>query len=434
MPDVRRRLRRLLPQGTAAVGVGLLVLGASSYVFLTASARALGPARFADVSVLYVLVFTVGPGLFLPLEQELARGVADRSARGVGVWPVVLRVGQISGLAALAMMVVALVTAPQTVPRLFDGSRGLLAALVGSTAALWLAYLTRGVLAGLTRFRAYGWQLGIEGGLRAVGVIALALSGVRAPGWYGALLAAPIALSVLATGRDTVHDLGPGPVATWQEVSGALGWLLVGSLGSQLLINAGPLMAKLLADSGERAVAGQLLAGLVLSRLPLFAFAAVQAALLPGLAAELAAGRVDEFAAGLRRLVLGAAVLGVLTTAGMALIGPALLHLLFGRGYSLGRLVLVEFAVGSGLFMLCVIIGQALVALRRYDRAAYAWAAGATAFFVVAAIGQALVTRVAVGFLVGVGACLAALVVFLRAAVAGERAAALVDLPAGGTG
>ena len=48
-----------LPEGTLAVGAGLIVSGVTSYGFLAISARALGPERYAPLGVLWAL--TAGP-------------------------------------------------------------------------------------------------------------------------------------------------------------------------------------------------------------------------------------------------------------------------------------------------------------------------------------------------------------------------------------
>jgi len=431
-PSAVGRLRGLLPHGAGVVGAGLIGLGASSYVYLTVGARTLGPDRFAGVSVLYVLIFTVGPGLFLPLEQELARAVADRRARGIRATPVVVRVTELSGAALLGLLVIGAATAPLTVHRAFDGSWGLSFSLLGAIAAMWMAYLVRGLLAGVGSFSRYGLQLGVEGALRVAGVVAFAVFGVRAPGWYGVLLVAPIALSLLVTGPGLTRELAAGRAEDWQDVSGALRWLLVGSLASQLLVNVGPVLVKVTSSRSDRAAAGQLLAGLVLARLPLFAFAAVQAALLPKLAEQLAVGHVDQFALGLRRLSLAAGAAGLAGTLVLAGFGSGLIHLFFGSGFGLRRLVLVELGAGSMLYMVSVILGQALVALRRYRLSAAGWVVGILGFAVTAAAWQGIVTRVAVGFLVGTGAVLVWMTGATMSALGSERRAMQTAASRGG--
>ena len=407
------RAARVLPRGTASVGAGLAVLGASSYVYLAVSARQLTPNAFGRISVLYSLVYTAGPGAFLPVEQELARALADRRARNVGGAPLVRRATIISGVYALVLGAVALATGPVTVPRLFDGSWTLLGCLVFALAGLWAVYLSRGVLAGMDRFGVYGGQLALEGGGRIAAVVALAAIGLHGTGGYGLLIGAGLLLAVVLTARPTIGAVAPGPPADWRELSSALGWMLVGSVLAQLLVNAPPIAAKVLARAGDSAVAGQVLTGTVLARLPLFAFAAVQAALLPGLAALLATGDRPGFVRGLWRLLAAAGVVTAVTTVVAAVAGNRLLHLFFGDKYDLGDDVLMQLALASGLYMGAVIVGQSLLALRRYRVAAGGWAVGVAVFGAVAWAGHALVTRVVDAFLLAALASLVTLAVAL---------------------
>ena len=408
------RALRVLPRGTASVGAGLAVLGASSYVFLALAARQLSSNAFGQISVLYSLVYTAGPGAFLPVEQELARALADRRVRGEGGAPLVRRAAVISGVYAAALCVLAVVTGPFTVPRLFDGSWVLLGCLVLALVGLWAVYLSRGVLAGMDRFGDYGGQLAIEGGGRIVAVTLLAALGVHRTGAYAVLIGAGLLLAAAMTMRPTTRVVTTGPAADWQELSSALGWMLVGSVLAQLLVNAPPIAAKVLAHAGDSAVAGQVLTGTVLARLPLFAFAAVQAALLPGLAAMLATGDRAGFVRGLRRLLTAAAVVTVVTSVVAGLAGGRLLHLFFGDKYDLHDDVLLQLALTSGLYMAAVIVSQSLLALRRYGLAAAGWALGVAVFVVVAAAERSLVTRVVDAFLLGTLAALMTLGAMLR--------------------
>ncbi len=65
MPDA---IRRSLP-----LVAGLGVLAGTSYITLILAGRLLGAPAFAGISVLYVLVSSFATGLFLPVEQEIAR-------------------------------------------------------------------------------------------------------------------------------------------------------------------------------------------------------------------------------------------------------------------------------------------------------------------------------------------------------------------------
>lgn len=417
------RARNLLPQGALAVGAGLLVLGVSAYAFLAVAARALPAGPFATLSVLWVLVYTVGPGLFLPLEQEVGRALADRRARGLGGGPLLRRAATL-GLALVGVLLVATVAfGSPLVAHLFSGSWLVLAGLLLSFVGLCGAHLSRGALAGTGRFGRYGAQLAVEGIARVLGCVALAALAVRSAGGYGIVIGSALVVSVLATLPGPRQLTGPGPDASWSELSGALGWLFAGALLAQLLANAGPVAVKVLATPAEEAAAGQLLAGLVLARLPLFLFAAVQAALLPRLAGLVGAGRHADFVAALRRLLAGVAAVALLAAVVLGVAGPQLLRLIFGSRFTLGAAALAELGAATGLYMFAIVLANSLLALRGYAMAAAGWAAGVATFAVVVALGSSVLTRVEHGYLAGTLVSAVVLGLLLRAALFSARPA-----------
>jgi len=99
------RLRSSLPEGTAVVGAGLFVGGASAYVFFKIGQLALGQDGFKPIVALWFVLFTLAPGFLLPIEQEASRAIAHRRATGTGYGPVVRRM---AGLAAAVVAVLAL--------------------------------------------------------------------------------------------------------------------------------------------------------------------------------------------------------------------------------------------------------------------------------------------------------------------------------------
>ena len=70
---VSRRALDVLPPGTLTVGAGLLVLGAGYYAHLAVAGHSLPASGMAALSVLWSIVFLLGLGVFLPVEQELIR-------------------------------------------------------------------------------------------------------------------------------------------------------------------------------------------------------------------------------------------------------------------------------------------------------------------------------------------------------------------------
>lgn len=416
--DVRRRL---LPAGATGVGSGLLVLGLSSYAYLALAGRALAPADFATLSVLYVLVYSVGIAFFLPLEQEVGRAVADRRTRGEGAGPV-LRRASVLGLGIVGMLILlAAVGGPTVVGLLFDGSWLVLLALVVSWVALWAAHLSRGALAGHGRFKTYGAQLAVEGVVRVIGCAALAALSVDSTWPYGLLLGAATLVSVLVTvPRPQIFDRS-GPPAAWREVLGSLGWLLVAALGSAVLVNGGPVAVELLAGPGDAAAAGALLAGLVLARLPLFIFGAVQASLLPNLAVLLAAGRKRDFNSGCTRLLLGITFVTFVATLTAGLLGPEAIGFFFGPQLTLTGGEMARLAAASGAYMAAVALSQPLIAMRCYARTVAGWAVGCAIFGLVMLLVDGLIGRVIAGYLWGSIGAAAAFVIMLASAVRGYR-------------
>ncbi len=399
---VRAAMRRFaLPAGVSGVSGGLLVLGLCSYAFLALAGRALSPADFATLSVLYALVYTVGPGLFLPLEQEVGRALAERRVRGEGGLPVLRKAAALGLALAAAVVVLAVALGRLAVDHLFAGSVAALLGLLLSCAGLWGAHLSRGALAGTGRFKRYGLQLAIEGIVRVLGCGSLFLVGVRGVGAYGFLLGGALIASVVLTVPRPRTLATDGPLAGWADLSGSLGWLLASALLSQALVNAGPVAVRLLAGPGEQAAAGALLAGLVLARLPLFLFAAVQASLLPGLASLLAAGRKREFVHGVLRLVGLVAALMAVSTVAAALLGHLAMSILFGPKLTLSGGTLAAVTLASGLYMVAVVLSQAHVALRGYGRSVVGWIFGLVVFLAVSVIGSGLVGRVVAGYLLG---------------------------------
>src|SRR5439155_1345614 len=65
-----------LPEGTYAVGFGLIISGLTAYGFQILAFKALDKPEYAALNGLWIFVFVVAPGFFLPLEQEVGRAVA----------------------------------------------------------------------------------------------------------------------------------------------------------------------------------------------------------------------------------------------------------------------------------------------------------------------------------------------------------------------
>lgn len=344
-----------------------------------------------------MLLHTIGPGTFLPLEQELARTVSTQQAVALGSRDVTRQACLAALWVTLGLVLLVTAAGPFVVRQLLGDSAGLLLALQAGLAAMAVSYLARGLLAGLRSWGRYGIQLALDGALRLLAVILLVGAGSEAPIAYAVPLVAALAISSVLTVLGPLRRLKAGPQVGWRDLAGALGWLLIGSLAGLLLLNAAPLAVQYLASAQERTAAGSFVAALVVARVPLFLFAAVQAVLLPALAGFVAAGRRKPFVRALFGLSSGVALLGIVMVSLGAIGGPELLKLVFGEAYRTDRLDLVLLTATTAGFMLVTVLSQALIAIRCVGSAAAGPVVGVVIFLAgCAASNEPLARRVSV--------------------------------------
>ncbi|MFN8035235.1 MAG: hypothetical protein U0V73_04810 [Acidimicrobiia bacterium] len=393
------RARGALPEGTTAVGVGLVVASATAYLVVIIVNGMVGDRGYAGFAVFWSLLFSAGTGLFLPLEQEVSRAIAHRRAVHVGSRPLIERAAVVGGIAAGVMAAIALGLAQPIVDNLFHGSTGLLVGFVISLFGFYAMYLARGVLSGHGRFVPYGTMVGLDGAVRLVLVAGLAIAGVHHVGAYGIAMGITPFIAVAAVLLDRHGLLEPGPHSAWTELSTALGLLLTGSVLAQVLaylplivVGAGP----------SHAVARSFTNAFFVARIPVLMFMAVQAALLPKLARLAASEQHLDFRAALRRLlwaVVGVAILGTLVAFAF---GPFVGNKIFPDKFHVSRTDLGVLAAGSGAYIIAQTLTQALIALKAYGRAAVGWIVGVLGYVVVqVALDVHLTLEVSIAFLAG---------------------------------
>jgi O-antigen/teichoic acid export membrane protein len=398
----RANAKNLLPEGTAPVAAGLVLAGLSAYAFLAVAKRSLSDDGYSSLGALWAFVFLIGPGFYLPVEQEVGRAISARRALGLGGGPVVRRAAVLAAGLGATLVVVTLATSPVLLSRLFDSQVLLLVGFLIAIVTYAAMHLTRGAYSGNGYFGAYGFIFGAEGVIRLIACGVLAVVGVETAGPYGLVMGLAPFVTLFIILRRERDFFQPGPDATWQELSVAMGWLLAASVFAQMLVNCAPIAAKVLANPAQSKVAGHVLSGLLIARIPLIFFQAVQAALLPKLAAQAAEGRNDDFRSGLRRLTMAVAAVGVIGSLAALTIGPTVVKIMFESDTNLTRSDLLFLAAASACIMLGLTFAQALIALGGYARAALGWAAGVVAWFVMTAIpSHDLLLRVERGFLVG---------------------------------
>jgi O-antigen/teichoic acid export membrane protein len=391
-----------LPSGTIPVGLGLIVSGISAYGFQVIAFRVLGAEPYAALNGLWVVAFVLAPGLFLPLEQEIARALAHRSALGQGGRPLIKRALLLGLILVVGVVAAVFIFRGPIESRLLRGSDGLLIALIVVLIGFAFESLSRGILSGNGRFGRYGLVVGVDGFARVALAGLIAAVGYETLGWFGVVFSiAPFLAS--AAGLIGVRGVAqPGPPAPMSELSTAIGWLLLGSTFAQALSYSAYIGASVLATREQDAELGAFIAGLFIARVPLLLFQAVQAALLPKLAGLLGHGKVREFRQGLIRLVTLVVIASIVGTALAFVAGPAIGVAMFGAKFTLSGASLAALTAGICLVVIALTMAQALIALRRYTLTALAWVAGVIAFVIVMAVTSIDVfTRAEIAFVVG---------------------------------
>jgi len=402
-----------VPEGTWAIGGGLIILALSAYGFQILAAKRLSDSDFTSLNVLWAMVFVFAPGLFQPLEQEVGRALSARRAKGEGGGPLVKRAIVLGGMLALAVAVIAAVAYGPIVDHLFNGRAALLGGLFIGLVCYYISYITRGTLSGNGRFGAYGILYGSEGTVRITACVVLFAIGVKSVGLYGFALAAPPIFSVLIALRGQRNLMPPGPEAPYSELSGALAWLLLGSVLAQLLSYASVLGVQLLATESQKDLSSHFITGLFIARVPLLLFQAVQAALLPKLAGLASAGEHDDFRIGMRRLIAAVIALCATGTVAATFIGPWAGKKLFASKWDLGNRDMFLLTLAATAFILALTLAQGLIALKAYKENAVGWIVGIVAFVVAVALGHDLVLRNELGFLSGGVAALIVMAILL---------------------
>ena len=396
-----RQLGRGVASGTGTVLLGVVSAAVPTYLFLSYAARALGPEAFAPVSVLWAMVFIVGPGLFLPVQQELGRVIAGQRAVGGG-GHAVGRVAVVTGsVAVLAVAATSALAGDWITERLLGGQAALLWCFEGAIAAYAVTFLARGVLTGLGSYRDVARLIAVES-LARLGIAGLLAAGEPRPVAFGAAIAlAPLVSVALTTRLGRRLRLPPGSPVRWRRTAAGIGWLVAASLLAQTLANAGPLAVQLLAGEGQAGEAGRFLSALVVARISLYLFQAAQATFLPNIAEMVVGGRVAELRRGVRDLLGLGLVLVLVSTTAAGLLGAPAVTLLFGSGFVVSGTTMALLTCASAVYVVAATLSQAVIASARHGLAAAGWLAGCLGFAAGATVSADLFVRVEVGYLLG---------------------------------
>ena len=406
---------RLESAGPLAMAAALGVNGVAAYLFLAAAAQTLGADGSGQVSVLWPVLWTIGMGFFLPLEQELSRSITARRAKGES-WGIL--VGQVSRFGAWlfgGIAVVILASSPWLSDALFRGDMGFVLVLVYGVAGVAVSYVVRGLLAGSGRYLGYAGFYTVDAAVKAIPALLLMAAGVDLPMAF-ALVVTSSALVAAAAPMLRGAQLGePGAPASTTALRRSLLYLVLTAFFSAVVLNCGTVLVELLATPSEEDKASVFLSGLVMSRIPVFFFQAVQAIVLPRLSHSAASGEMDAFRSLLRWLLLAIVGLTVVGVPVSAVVGPKVVEMFFGSDFLLSARDMAMLTLASMLMLAALTLNQAQIALHHQHETGWPWAVASVVMVVVTLLaGSELLLRVELG-MVAAGATVAVLAGLLLA-------------------
>jgi O-antigen/teichoic acid export membrane protein len=378
-------------RSAAGLTVALAAGGLLTYVFFILSSRSLGEDQYGEIVVLWSVVFILASTLYRPIEQLLARTLAERDHAGAPAGDALRTAGVIQLGICAATLAVLLAFRSTLEDRLFSENPGLYWAMLVSLAGFACAYFARGFLAGRGRFSIYAALLIGETGFRLAFAVLVAIGilegagpiavGIALAPFFGLL---PIPLMMRRS--PAVHATGelPGGSDLTLGAGGAFaGAVLLMMLSEQVLVSSGALFVR--AADGA-AAAGFMFNILLVARAPLVLFQAVAASLLPHLTRQRARGDSageDAFRDSLHKTMWLIVAFAGATTIGVLAIGPQVMQLAFGDNFDYDRFELAIVAIGMGFYLVAASLNQAALAQGQAHRAAWRWVICAILFVVI---------------------------------------------------
>jgi len=384
-----RRYGRSASLLTAAVGTA----GLLTYVFFALLSHNLSGADYGAVVVIWSAVFITSSTFFRPIEQLLARALAELEQRAGTRQTSVLRVaGRVQlGLVALVLALAVALRGPIS-DGLLESDTALYVLLLVALVGFGATFFARGLLAGKRNVRGYAALVLLESCVRMAFALAIAVGVSDDPAVAAAgVAAAPIvSLIVLPFAIRRASRAGaPGAVAapgaegpefTLSAGGAFAACVLVIMLSEQLLVNSGVLFVRAAEGAAE---AGFMFNVLMLVRAPLVLFLAVAASLLPHLSQLRARGGPDDaeaFRHAVRQTLTVVAGFAAAAMVGVLVAGPQVMQIAFGETYEYDRLGLAIVAGGLGFYLAASTLSQATLAQGQARRAAACWALCAGAF------------------------------------------------------
>ncbi len=420
-------------RGAALLTVGIGVTGLVTFLYLSLASHSLPREQYGQIGLLWSAVFLITPIFYRPIEQLMARTIAERRARDQELARPLRIAATIQLGLGLLFAALALAFKTQITDDLLHGSETLFWIMFAAVLAYAVSYFGRGLLAGNQRFGLYGLLVLIESLVRfmfplavvlglasgqdviAMGILAgpvislfvvpLALVGRKRSAQQQALdTRTPAEAAEEAVEGERVLDAAAGGGSiekadfTLTEGGGFAIAALVIMACEQAILNVATFATN--RTAGGAFAAAAVINLLVIARAPMQLFQSVATSLLPHLSRLHADEDFKTYRHSVRVTLLAIAGFAVVAALVMLVAGPEIMQIVFGKKYVFDRADLVAVTVGMGIYLCAATLNQTALAARKTGIAVACWLI-ATVFFVVWEYGGFVadpLERVAIGY------------------------------------
>lgn len=415
-------------RGAALLTVGIGVTGLVTFLYLSLASHSLPREEYGQIGLLWSAVFLITPIFYRPVEQLMARTIAERRTRDQELAGPLRIAATIQLGLGLLFAALALVFRGPITDDLLHGNDTLFWIMFASVLAYAVSYFGRGLLAGNQRFGLYGLLVLIESLVRFMFPLAVVVGiasgqdviamGILA-GPVISLFVVPLALVGRRQALDTrtPEQAADETIEAERVLDAAAGGGNIEQADFTLTEGGGFALAALVIMACEQAIlnvatfatnrtAGGAFAAaaviniLVIARAPMQLFQSVATSLLPHLSKLHADEDFKTYRHSVRVTLMAIAGFAVAACAAMLIAGPWIMKLVFGNQYVFDRVDLVLITAGMGVYLCAATLNQTALAAKKTGLAVGCWLT-ATVFFVVWEYGAFVedpIDRVAYGY------------------------------------
>ena len=361
-------------QGPAGLGMTALALVCSGVlvnVLLAIVARSVSPAEYAVFSLFWSVALIAGFGVFLPVEQWLA----ERSPSPQGIAAHAARVARL----VIVMVVIEALVVLLALGGLFwslGGRLAMLGALVALCVVSGAQFLARGAMIGGRRLDLFAGVLVLDALIRVGVALVLSARGEDSATPYAWAVVAAIGLAHIPVLVVIFRRADRGKASPSESPIRPVLLLLVGAVGAQILFNGPAVAVTAVASTPDLPEVATFQAAFQLVRIPLFLAIPMQATLIPVMTRVLERGERGERTSLILRFAGGVLLLVGLGAGTGWLLGPWLVHLIFGAQYDAGRVIVAVLAAGVAAYLGLLVLTQAFVAEGRHHTVGASWGFG----------------------------------------------------------